>query len=153
MKLWFEKTLTGLKPHDDEARQALSHIKVGTVFETDIVTKAHRSRAWHRRYWLLMSMLADNVGEVDLGHGAMMAIHDAEDMHTAVKLLTGHCHTYTTEVNGQVHIVRIPKTTNFREMTPEQWSKYWLKVLDAVHQNVLPNVGEYIEDELARLAS
>lgn len=153
MRLWLEKTLTGIRGHDDEARLVLGRIKAGTVFEADVVTRTQRSGAWHRRYWLLMSMLAENVEEVDLGNGAMLPIHDAEDMHTALKLLTGHCHTYTTTVAGQVHVVRIPKPTNFREMSADEWPKYWARVLDAVHQRVLPGIGEYAEEELARLAS
>jgi hypothetical protein len=153
MRVWFEKTLSGARPADAEAAAVLRKFKPGTTFEAEVITRQNRSGAWHRRYWVLMSMIAENIEEIDIGHGAMMPIHGGEDVHIAVKLLTGHVDTYTTEVDGQLHIVRIPRPTNFREMSPEDWAKYWPKVLDAVHQHILPGIGGYVEEEIARLAS
>jgi hypothetical protein len=107
-----------------------------------------------------MGRLAEHVTQVnirELGDDSppvMMPVSDAESLHTALKFICGLCEKYTIESGGETHIVRVPKSTNFQQMTPDEWAAYWPRVLDGVHQRVLPEVGSrFIEDDLARLAS
>jgi hypothetical protein len=62
-------------------------------------------------------------------------------------------HKHTITVGAETFIHRVPKSTRFEEMTPDEWAAYWPRMLDAVHQRVLPNASSYMQDDLARLAS
>ncbi len=83
---------------------------------------------------------------------AFMPIASAEDLHTAIKLVTGHCHTHA--VTGSRYILRIPKSTDFESMTADEWAEYYPKVLTAIHERALPQIeAADVEEDLARLAS
>lgn len=114
-----------------------------------------RSLKWHKRYWLMLSQIAPHVSEIDISLGstpAMMPIESAEDLHTALKLITGHC--TTQHIKGTPYVLRVPKSTDFSSMTADEWQAYYPRVLDAIHQRALPQVEiPEIEQELARLAS
>jgi len=150
VKVWLERTFTGARAADAESAEILKRIPIGTTFEGDIVTQKKRSNAWHRRYWALMSMLAENVEQVEIEPGVTLPIRDAEGAHVAMKYLTGLYDSYA--IKGGV--VRLLKSTAFEKMSPEQWAAYWRKVLDAVHERLLPGVElPAVEEEIARLAS
>jgi hypothetical protein len=160
MRTWITKTLSGWIAADGESQRVLNKFPLGTTIEADVKTRQSRSGPWHRRYWLLMSRLAENVDRIDIrdlhdtdGEPMMYPVHCAEDVHTALKYITGHCHKHVFETPAGRLTHRVPKPTNFDEMTPDEWAAYWPRVLDAVHQRVLPSVGGYAEDDLARLAS
>lgn len=150
MRAWLERTLTGCRPADDDSAAVLKRIPVGTTFECDVITRKSRSRAWHRRYWLLMSMLAANVEQVEIEPGVVLPIRSADDAHTALKYLTGLFDQFAIEGG----VVRLLKSTAFDKMDADEWAAYWPRVLDAVHTKFLPGVSlPSVEDEIARLAS
>lgn len=160
MRVWLVRTLSGFLPADDESRRVLAKFPTGTTFPADVKTRESRSGPWHRRYWLLMSRLAEAVDRVnirelgDAGPAISIPVRDAESLHTALKFICGLCEKYTVESGGETHLVRVPKSTDFEHMTPDEWAAYWPVVLQAVHERVLPGVEDrYLEDELARLAS
>ena len=71
-----------------------------------------------------------------------------------LKFICGLVHKHTVTSGGQTFLYRVPKSTSFDDMTPDEWAAYWPRVLDAVHQRVLPTVGsEFLMEELQRLAS
>lgn len=145
-----ERSLNGCKPADEEASDVLKRIPMGTTFEADVVTRKTRSGAWHRRYWMLMSMIAENCEQVEIEPGVVLPITDAESAHVACKYLTGLYDSYA--IKGGV--VRLLKSTAFEKMEAEAWEKYWVKLLRAVHMTILPGVEiAEVEDEIARLAS
>lgn len=150
MKVWLERTLVGCKPADAESAAVLARLPLGTTFEADVVTRKSRSGAWHRRYWLLMARIAENVDSIEIEPGVVLPVRNAEDVHVAVKYATGLFDQYAIEGG----IVRLLKSTAFDKMDFEQWAAYYPKVLDAVHRVILPgvNIAE-IEQEIARLAS
>lgn len=161
MKFWLTRTLSGLIPADAESQRVASKFPLGTTFEAETNTRQSRSGPWHRRYWLLMSRLAECVDSIDIrdindatGEPMMYPVHCAEDVHTSLKYVTGHCHKHVFDTPAGTIVHRVPKPTNFEDMTPDEWAAYWPRVLDAIHQRVLPQVGsKFIEDDLARLAS
>lgn len=114
-----------------------------------------RSILWHRRYWAMLSQIAPHVTEIDISLGstpAMMPIGCAEDLHVALKLITGHC--LTQHIKGTPYVLRIPKPTNFESLSADEWSEYYAKALDAIHQRALPQVElRDVYEELARMAS
>ena len=150
MKVWLDRTPFGCKPSDEDSAAVLSRIPIGTTFEADVVTRKNRSGAWHRRYWVLCSMLASNLDRVEIEPGLVLPITDSESAHVALKYGTGCFDSYT--IKGGV--VRLLKSTAFDRMDADEWAAYWRKVLDAVHTKFLPGVSSpMIEDEIARLAS
>lgn len=150
MRCWLERTLTGCRAADDDSAAVLKRIPLGTTFEADVVTRKLRSTAWHRRYWLLMSMLASNVESVEIEPGIVMLIKSSDDAHTAIKYATGLYDTFAIEGG----VVRLLKSTAFDRMDWDQWTAYWPRVLDAVHHKFLPGVSiPDVEQEIARLAS
>lgn len=114
-----------------------------------------RSLRWHKRYWLMLSEIAPHISQIDISLGdvpAMMPIQNKDDLHLALKLITGHC--TTQHIKGTPYVLRIPKSTNFEEMDATEWEAYYPRVLDAIHQRALPQVEvPEVEQELARLAS
>lgn len=160
MKIWLTRTLSGCSAADAESGRVLGKFPLGTTFESEVSTRKARSTAWNRRYWLLMSRLAENVTQVNIrelgddGPPVMFPVQDSEGVHTALKFICGHCQKYTVESGGETHIVRVPKSISFDQMTPDEWAAYWPRILDGVHQRILPDVDcSLIEDDLARLAS
>lgn len=159
MRIWLTRTLSGWATGDTDSQRVLGKFPMGTTLEFDVKTRHARSGQWHRRYWLLMGRLAEAVPEVNIrelgddGEPIMYPVQCADDVHTALKFITGLCHKHTLESGGQTHLLRIPKSTAFDKLTPDEWATYWPRVLDAVHQRILPGVSQYIEDDLAKLAS
>ncbi len=150
MRVWLERTLVGCKPADADSAAVLARIPLGTTFEGDVVTRKSRSGAWHRRYWLLMGKIAENVEHVEIEPGVTLPVRSAEDVHVAVKYATGLYDQYA--ITGGV--VRLLKSTAFDKMDADEWAAYYPRVLDAVHRVILPGIDvAEIEQEIARLAS
>lgn len=91
-----------------------------------------------RRYWKLMTLSAENCERIELPYNAVMLVHTKEDVHTAVKLCTGYCDTIFDPFNKPVF--QVVKSTNFDEMTQDEWEAYWPRVLDVISERVLPGV-------------
>lgn len=129
--------------------------KIGDGEEVAFKPLRVRSLLWHRRYWALMSQLSPHITEINISLGAepvMMPIRSSYELHTAIKLITGHC--ITQHIKGTGYVLRIPKPTDFDSMTADEWSEFYPKALDAVHQRALPQIEiPEVEEELARLAS
>lgn len=96
----------------------------------------------HRRYWGLMSMIGHHVDQIEIdclrGQPVYMPIFGKENAHTAMKLCTGHYDTLP--VGGTHYAVRVPKPTNFEDMSPDEWLAYWPRVMDVVEHKVFPEV-------------
>lgn len=161
MKTWITRTLSGWVPADDESRRVLGKFPLGTSIEADVKTRQSRSTAWNSRYWLLLSRLHEaGVSEVNIreldddGDPIPYPVSSAQDIHTAIKFICGLVHKHTVTSDGQTFLYRVPKSTSFDEMTPDEWAAYWPRVLDAVHQRVLDGVDAgYLQEDLMRLAS
>lgn len=151
MKAWLERTPFGCRPADEDSAAVLKRIPLGTTFEADVITRKSRSGAWHRRYWLLMSMLASNLDHVEVEPGVVLRITDSESAHVAMKYAAGLYDSYVLKGGGCVRLIR---STAFDRMDADEWAAYWVKVLDAVHRVFLPGVEmPEMEQEIARMAS
>jgi hypothetical protein len=150
MEVWVNRTLTGIAPADDEARKAFDKHAMGSTFPIDVPVRVTRSGAWHRMYWSLMHLLGSNLDQVEIEPGLVLPIRNKDDAHIAMKYATGLFDSYA--IKGGV--VRIVKSTAFEAMTPDEWTAYYQKVLDAVHAKFLPGIdSRTLQDEIARLAS
>lgn len=142
-----------LSSTDEESLKLIR--KIGDGEEVAFKPLRVRSIKWHRRYWKLMTDLAPHVSEINISLGkepVMMPISSSYELHTAIKLITGHC--ITQHIKGTGYVLRIPKPTDFDSMTADEWAEFYPRALDAVHQRALPQIDiPEVEDELARLAS
>src|SRR5262245_42827802 len=112
-RVYIAKRGRGFLPACPDSEQLHSKLEVAEV----IAIKPLRVRGLkaHRRYWLLMTMCADNCERIEIAPGHFMAVSGKDDVHTAVKLCTGHS-TPITDAQGFV-VAHIPKSTSFDEMT------------------------------------
>lgn len=97
----------------------------------------------HRRYWAMMTETAKNVKRIEIdrvdGKPVYMRLFgDKSRAHSAMKLCTGLFDTLP--VGGTDYEIRVPRSTNFEEMTPEEWVAYWPKVLDVLLEKVAPEI-------------
>lgn len=114
-----------------------------------------RSLKWHKKYWALLGDIAPHLTEFNISLGevdAFMPIATPYDLHTALKLVTGHC--ITQHIKGTPYVLRIPKPTDFASMSGDEWTEFYPLALDAIHQRALPQIKvSEMREELTRLAS
>lgn len=92
----------------------------------------------HRRYWKLLTMCAENCERIALPYGGFMEIHSKDDVHTAIKICTGHV-TWLLDAFGKPAFA-YPKSTDFESMTADEWAEWWPRVLDVVQERILPGI-------------
>jgi len=158
MKVWLKRTAFGLIPDNEESAQQLAKIKPDTTIECEVVLRKARSLAFHRRYWALLKLLSENVERVNIATTELdewwMVINDVQDMHEAMKYLTGFYDRQVFRYKEKTLIALKTRSIAFDAMDAEQFALYWKKVTDAVFQRVLPGVDSFaLEEEVARLAS
>jgi hypothetical protein len=151
MEAWVTRTANGLVAADEGAQKLIDRHAVGSTFPVDIAARTTRSGNWHRRYWVLMTMLSDNLQQVEVEPGMVLPIRNKDDAHLAMKYATGLFDSYIIQGGGTVRLI---KSTAFDAMTPDEWATYWKRVLEATHRVFLPGVTlPTVENEIARLAS
>lgn len=152
-QLYFARAGDFLVPTDDESRAFVR--KLGDGEEAPFRPMRVRSLLWHRRYWAMISQISEYITEINISLGpvpVMMPIQTPYDLHTAIKLITGHC--ITQHIHGTSYVLRIPKPTNFEEMSADEWSQYYPRVISAIHERALPRIRvPEVQEELARTAS
>lgn len=137
MRGWIAKHGRGFLPADEETERAHGRVEVGECIPVRFLRV--RDITAHRRYWLLMTVCAKNCERIEVAHGVFMEIKTKENVHTAMKLCTGYYDELCDAENRPV--ARIPKSTNFDEMTADEWAEYWPRVCDVVQEQVLPGVS------------
>ena len=137
MKIELYRKGKGWLPASEEAQAVLNRMSQGEIgwFKPlrirDIVA--------HRRYWGLLALCADNCERIELPYGGVMLINSKDDVHTAIKLCTGHVTTIFDAFGKPAF--QIPKSTNFENMTADEWNEYWPKVISVVTERILPGVS------------
>jgi hypothetical protein len=152
-RVYFCRTGDFLASTDEESLKLIRKMAEGE--ETAFKPLRPRSLKWHKRYWAMMSQIAPHISEINISLGpvpAMMPIQSAEDLHTAIKLIAGHC--LTQHIKGTPYVLRIPLPTDFSSMPADEWEKFYPRALDAIHERALPLIEvPEVEQELARMAS
>lgn len=126
----------GWLPASDDALKVRDRMEQGEIgwFKPIRV----RDLTAHRRYWKLLTMCAENCERIELPYGGFMQIHSKDDVHTAIKICTGHV-TWLLDAFGKPAFA-YPKSTDFENMTADEWAEYWPKVLDVVQERVMPGI-------------
>jgi len=136
MKIELFKRGRGFLPASPEAEKVHARMEQGEIAWFKVLRI--RDPVAHRRYWALMNLCASNCERIELPYGGVMLVHSKDDVHTALKLCTGHRDTIFDAFGKPVF--QIPKSTNYESMTADEWSEYWPRVLDVVQERILPGV-------------
>lgn len=148
MKLaWFAKHGRGFLPGNEAADKIHRRLEVGEMVGLKEVKV--RDAISFRRYWKLMDMCADNCEQIRLPYGGIMLVKSRYDVHIAVKLCTGYCDTIFDAFGKPAF--QIPKSTDFDEMTQQEWEEYWPRINDAIAEVILPGVSlRSVETEIMK---
>ena len=109
----FTRTLRGLEPADDEAREALKLWKLGATIKG--VFSQTKEINPHRRYFFGMVQLVLDNSEL------FGSKQEAED---SIKLSVGYVDQAQEYKDGQWHIRRTPKTVAGKAMNEVQWREF-----------------------------
>jgi hypothetical protein len=137
MKIELYRRGKGWLPCSPDAEKVLNRMTQGEIawFKPLRI----RDPVAHRRYWALMGLCADNCERINLPYGGVMLIHSKDDVHTAIKLCTGLCDTIFDAFGKP--IFQIAKSTSYEDMTADEWSEFWPRVVDVVINTILPGVS------------
>jgi hypothetical protein len=132
----FRRTLRGFEPVNDIAREAMGKVKIGADVRLEI--KRPRSLAWHKRYFALVNLIADN------------SSYTPDDVHMLLKMRAG-CRRLIKERSGRE--IWVPDSVAFDKMDRDEWQVYWSRVVDYVSTELLPGVtAEELEREIRDIA-
>jgi hypothetical protein len=138
--VWFVRQGAGLFGTDEDSRKVIERLDDGECQAFKRI--GVRDPVMHRRYWALCTLIAKNVRRIEIdrlgGQPVYMPIFTKENAHTAMKLCTGLYDTLP--VGGSDYCVRVPHSTSFTEMTPDEWLLYWPEVLEVFVEKVSPEI-------------
>lgn len=137
MKVELFKHGKGFLPASEDAQKVYARMSPGEICWFNVLRI--RDPVAHRRYWALMSLVADNCERIELPYGGVMIIHNKNDVHTAIKLCTGLVDVIFDAFGKPAF--QIPKSTNYEAMTADEWSEYWPKVTQVIQDTILPGVS------------
>jgi hypothetical protein len=136
--VWFVRQGAGLFQTDEESRKVIERLSDGECQAFKRI--GVRDPVMHRRYWALMTDLPKKVRKIEIdrveGKPAFMDIFHKRHAHAAMKICTGLYDAIPIE--GTQFALRVPHSTNFDEMTPDEWLLYWPEVLNVCVEKVAP---------------
>jgi hypothetical protein len=150
--IWLARIGHSLVSTDDDGQEVIDHMAPGECKAFKPI--GIRDTVSHRRYWVLMTMTAKNVKRIEIDRiekeRVYMRIFSKKNAHNAMKLCTGLyevCPVGTTDF-----ALRVPHSTNFDEMSPEEWAKYWPQVREVLLDKVAPFIEiPEARDEMCQL--
>lgn len=125
----FRRTVTGLVPEDDYARERLRGVKIGATLAAEI-TRPRNLEHLHL-YWLMVDTIAEAVGA------------EPDNVSDLIKLRTGHVRTIKTKTG----LVQFPKSISFAKCDQAQFNAFFDKACAVVCDEFLPHMKA---DELRR---
>lgn len=133
------KHLSSLRPVDESGEDALRKLGQGELVEIEI--KRRRNVKHHRKFWLLMSLVHNNLdGE---------RYPTVEDLVSAVKIAAGH-RTIIELPNGDVGF--IPKSIAFHKMDQGDFDGFYDKVCDLICKHFIPGLkAADLKDEVEHM--
>lgn len=126
-KLLCRKMLGGLRPVDEAGEEALRHVKNGDIVQIEV--KKKRNIRFHRRYWLLISKVWENVDHDDYP--------TVDNLSDTVKLCVG-VREQLIMPDGEVSYK--PGSIAFHNMDQIQFSEFYDRVCDLLARRFLPGV-------------
>lgn len=135
---WYVRHGEGLFATDEDGAKVIHRLQEG---ECDFFKRIGvRDPVMHKRYWALMTSLPKKIRRLEIdrveGKPAYMDILHKGHAHAAMKICTGLYDAIPIE--GTQFALRVPHSTNFDEMTPDEWLLYWPQVLEVCVEKVAP---------------
>jgi len=146
MQLHLTKDRMGaLRPADDQATEALKHIKAGEYLKVDIVRP--RGGAHHRLFFALLQTVHSNMTE-ELRH----KYPTIDRLLLEIKLQTGYF-DQAVSLGGKAYF--IPKSISFARMDQGEFEEFFGKAITVCRKYFLPGTTEKelrdsIDAELSR---
>jgi len=136
--IWLARVNNTLVSTDEDSKKVIDRLDEGECKAFEPV--GVRDPVSHRRYWAMMTVVAKHVKRIEIDRlgkqPVYMRIFDKESAHCAMKLCTGLYDTLP--VGSTDYAIRVPRSTDFRHMTPEEWGVYWPKVMEVLVEYVAP---------------
>lgn len=152
-RLWFGRIGDTLVHTDEESLRFIRRLDEGEA--APFKPLRPRSIKFHRRYWLMVSRVADHITGIQIDPAnpkAVMPVECPEDLHVGLKFLTGHCKVF--HVDGTDITYRVPLPTDFSSLTADEWAPHYEKCLQAINAYALPQIRDrFVLEEMQRLAS
>ncbi len=124
MKTVFRKGLRWLEPADDTGKAAIASLRHGELVMVEV--RRARNIRHHRKWWALMSLIADNLAGVT-----------AETVCDVIKIGVGHVHAVKTKRG----MVSIPKSISFAAMDQAEFDRFYDHAVHYIASDVLPGVS------------
>jgi hypothetical protein len=139
-EVWFARVNDALISTDEDSLKVIRRMEPGECKAFRPI--GVRDPVSHRRYWVMCTETARNVRQIEIDRigkqPVYMRVFCKEDVHTAMKLCTGLFDVLP--VGGTNYAIRVPRSTDFDRMTPEEWAAYWPKVMDVLLEKVVPEI-------------
>lgn len=138
--VWFARVGDHLVRTDEDGGKVIDRLGEGECKAFQPI--GVRDPVAHRRYWAMMGMVGKYVKRIEIDRigkqPVYMRIFDKESAHNAMKLCTGLYDTLP--VGSTDYAIRVPRSTNFDKMTPEEWIAYWPQVMDVLIDKAAPEI-------------
>lgn len=131
MELLLAKTLHGLAPGDDEAKEQLRRLKLGQLVRCDV--KRVRNGAHHRKMFALLNTVWQATGQWPT----------VDNLLTELKFRLGHTDEFLMVSTGE--IFRIPRSISFSAMDQAEFESFYER---ALHE--LADMAGGIDDSVLR---
>ena len=118
----FTRTVAGLSPADDAAREMLAGLAIGKMVKASV--SRPRNLRHHRLFWALASTIADSIGA------------SREAVADVIKIRTGHF----TVVQAKSERYRFPKSISFARMDQAQFNEFFKECCRVVTEEFLPHM-------------
>ncbi len=137
-------------PACETSEELTKRLESGECAEVDWKSRNTRSVKWHRKYFALCNMIYANCEGVDV-QGTHVEFTSVEVVHMTLKAMAG-LYDARIEIDGQVLL--LIRSIAFDKMTADEWAAAWPRLMDVVHQKILPGIDRIeAENEIARMVS
>jgi hypothetical protein len=120
----FTRSLTGFVPADEEAGKLFKRVSLGEIVSLE--GRQPRNLKWHRKYWVLIGVIQDNIS----------GVRSKEDISDAIKIGIGH----TRKIVMKRGTYEIPKSISFAKMSQSEWEVFWDLAIKFVCSEILPGM-------------
>lgn len=140
---YLTKRFNALRANDQPAAEALASIADGEIVRVEITRSSQRSLAHHRKFFALLSIVADQQGWT------------TDQCLEWTKLAAGHADAIHDR-NGDVTF--IPRSISFAKMDQKAFEEFFDRALNAIVERLLPegtprhSVVEEIEERAAMMS-
>lgn len=151
-EVWFARVNDALISTDEDSLKVIRRMEPGECKAFRPI--GIRDPVSHKRYWAMMTQTAKHLKQIEIDRVEGRPVHmrlfgDKGRAHHAMKLCTGLYDTLP--VGGTDYEIRVPRPTNFEDMTPEEWQAYFPKVLEVLLDKVAPEIEiPEAQDEMLR---